>query len=81
MKSKATENKLNSQVRFPAFYKLKNEDLIVLFTDSHTGTVVMGDDGTLFSLGYSLGHYSDLWIDCNYTDTWIAWHGKVTIEG
>jgi hypothetical protein len=78
MRSKSIESK--PKIQFPAFYKLRNEDLIVLFTDNHIGTVVFVDGGALFTLGFTLGHYSDTWTCCYYMDTWEPWHGKVIIE-
>ncbi len=59
MKSKFTLKEKSKEIKrkYPLLAKDRETDLVVLFTDSKTGTVVNVD------YSYNLGHYENDWED------------------
>ena len=65
---KTTINEHKQEKPFPKL--MHSDDLVVLFTNDHTGTVICK------VVGYTTGQWDDSWRTCLFKD----FHGTITLE-
>lgn len=74
--SKTTEDlKSSSSIEFPILMQKINSNLVVLFQDYHSGTIIITD-----FIDQRFGDYSEDWTSCNNKEIWQPYIGQIILE-